>query len=203
MSEEEYRTIIFAGREDRNREYKRSFPWKAGKAHGETRAKVTKSILAMSNLRDGGHIVIGVEEASESGLDYTPAGMQDDHLQTFSYDKVADFVRNYADPYVTFDLDIVTLDGLDYVVIAVAGFEESPVICKKSYGDILSEGTIYVRSKSGRPRSEPVTIYPDTRELLDLAIERGIRRFLEMQARVGAIEAADKERFEHQLEDFS
>jgi len=199
---EEYRSIIFAGREDRNREYKQSFPWERAE-HGETMAKVTKSVLAMSNLRDGGHIVIGVEESSNPRADFVPAGMQDDHLQTFSYDRVADFVRNYADPYATFDLDVVTLDAKNFVVIAVVGFEESPVICKRSYADILSESAIYVRSRSGRPRSEPVTTYPDMRELLDLAIERGVRKFLERQARVGAIEVANEEKFEHQLGDFS
>jgi predicted HTH transcriptional regulator len=61
MSQEEYRSIIYAGSEDRNREYKRSFPWERS-SHGTAMAKVTKSILAMSNVRDGGHIVIGVEE---------------------------------------------------------------------------------------------------------------------------------------------
>ncbi|MCB0195684.1 MAG: ATP-binding protein [Anaerolineae bacterium] len=203
MSQEEYRSIIYAGSEDRNREYKSSFPWDRS-THGSPIAKVTKSILAMGNLRDGGHIVFGVEEISESGTSFNPIGMQNQHLRTFSYDTIADFVRNYAEPYVTFNLDQITLDEKNFIVISVIGFEENPVVCKKSYDNILAEGTVYIRSRSGRPRSEPLTNYPDMRELLDLAIERGVRRFLETQARVGnIISSNDEEQFNQQLVDFS
>ena len=195
---EEYRSIIYVGSEDRNREYKRSFPWNR-RAHGETMARVTKTILAMSNCRDGGHVVIGVED----GTPCQPVGMQDDHLATFSYDEVADFVRNYADPYARFTLDLVTLDSLNFVVIAVSGFSEFPVICRSSYGDILAESAIYIRPRSGRPRSAPISNYVDLREMLDLAIERGIRRFLEIQARVRVVTGTDVEQFEQQLRDFS
>ena len=201
MNRTEYQAIIYAGSEDRNREYKESFPWQD--THGKTKAKVVKGILAMSNLRDGGHIIIGVKEESGPSSRYTPLGVREDHLATFSDEAMADFVRNYADPYATFNLDVVFLNGMNFVVIAVRGFEESPVICKKDYGNILSNGRVYVRSRSGRPRSEPVTHYPDMRELLDLAVERGVRRFLERQARVGAIGPTDSEQFEQQLVDFS
>ena len=201
MNQEEYRSLIFAGREDRSREYKRSFPWERA-THGETLAKVVKSILAISNLRDGGHIVIGVNEDANSNGRYIPVGVKTEHVATFSHDKVADFVREYAEPYSRFFLEIVPLDGMDFVVIAIDSFDESPVICRRSYGDVLSEGTVYVRSRSGRPRSEPVTHYSDARDLLDLAVERGIRWFLERQARVSVSMVDDRKQFERQLEDF-
>lgn len=133
-------------------------------------AKVAKTILAMSNLRDGGHIVIGVEQTSDT--QFTPTDMSDDHFETFSYDILADFVRNYADPYALFALEGVLIDNKKFVVIAVKGFDEFPVICKDNYAEILSNGTIYVRSRSGRPRSEPISNYADMRELADWAIER-------------------------------
>jgi uncharacterized protein (DUF849 family) len=75
---EEYRMIIYAGREDRSREYKQSFPWQR-RGHGDTMAKIARTILAMSNLRDGGHIVVGVEDGT-----YLPKGMQAKHLSTVS-----------------------------------------------------------------------------------------------------------------------
>jgi type I restriction enzyme R subunit len=197
LMSEEYRMIIYAGREDRSREYKQSFPWQR-RGHGDTMAKIARTILAMSNLRDGGHIVVGVEDGT-----YLPKGMQAKHLSTFSYDKVADFVRNYADPYVSFSLDIVALDEMNFVVFAVSGFDEFPVICKSSYGNILAEGAVYIRPRNGRPRSARITSYAEMRELLDLATEKGVRRFLEMEARVGALGPTDTERFEQQLTDFS
>jgi len=195
---EEYRTIVYAGKEDRNREYKQSFPWER-KRHGETMAKIARTILAMSNLRDGGHIVVGVED----GTPCLPKGVQAKHLSTFSHDKVADFVRSYADPHVNFSLDIVTLDEMNFVVVAVSGFDEFPVICKSSYENILAEGAVYIRPRSGRPRSARITSYAEMRELLDLATEKGVRRFLEMEARVGILGPTDAEKFEQQLVDFS
>jgi predicted HTH transcriptional regulator len=201
MSSEEYRPIIFAQREDRNREFKQSFPW-IRSSHGNTMAKVTKTILAMSNLRDGGHIVIGVEEDPSGGGTYTPVGMQNNHLSSFSYENMADFVRAYAEPYVRFDIDVVDLNGKAFLVIAVAGFGGTPVICKKSYGNVLSEGTIYVRSRSGRPRSEPVSNYADMRELIDLAVESGVREFLETQSRISRSMPNDQELFDQQMGDF-
>jgi predicted HTH transcriptional regulator len=201
MSQEEYRQIIFAGSEERNREYKQSFPW-CRSSDGSTMAKVVKSILAMSNLSDGGHIVIGVNETSETKGRYEPVGMQSDHLETFSSEAIADFVRNYADPYAKLDLDFVSFEGLDFIVISVSTFDETPVICKSSYGNVLSEGAIYIRSRSGRPRSEPVTLYADMRKLMDLAVDRGIRSFLERRSRVEVADSDDREKFEQQLADF-
>jgi predicted HTH transcriptional regulator len=161
---EDYRPIIFAGREDRNREYKQSFAW--NRNNRPTMAKIAKTILAMSNLRDGGHIVIGVNEVAGVEMQFEAVGVQADHLPTFTYDKIADFVREYADPYIAFNLDPVPLDDMTFLVIAVAGFDEFPVICRKSYADVLSGATIYVRPRGGRPRSEPISNYADLRELL-------------------------------------
>lgn len=198
---EEYRALIYAGSEDRNREYKSSFLWDR-KKNGETLAKVTKSMLAMSNLRDGGHIIIGVEETGPPAQPFIERGMLEDHISTFSFDSIADFVRNYAEPPIEFNVELVNDDGKDFVIIAVKGFDEHPVICKKNYGNVLSEGIVYFRSRSGRPRSEPLRAYSDMRELMDLAVERGVRRFLALQARVmpGGIDG--EEQFEQQQQEF-
>lgn len=202
--EEEYQTIIYAGKETRNREYKQSFPWNRT-THGSEMAKVTKTILAMSNLRDGGHIVIGVNETSNPTQPYIAEGLAGGNLVTFNYEVIADFVRNYAEPYVAFNVDIVENSTTDasFVIIAVNGFQDYPVICKKSYADILHEGTVYVRPRGGRPQSGPILHYSDMRELLDIAVEKGVKRFLEIQARVGSLTNEDSELFEKQLDDFS
>jgi len=197
----EWRSIIYAGAEDRNREYKASFPWNKD-TDGATMAKVTKTILAMANLRDGGHIVIGVEEKGSEGR-FLAVGMKPEHLVTYSYDRVADFVKEYAEPYVRFDLDIVEVDKKEFVVISVEGFDQVPVICKRSFSDILSEGRVYIRPRSGRPRSAPLNRYVDMRELLDLATERGIRDFLERLHRVSPVSKFDDaEKFKAELGDF-
>ena len=201
MTPDDARALIQAKREDRSREFKESFPWRR-EAAGETMARVSKTILAMSNLRDGGRIVVGVAEPVQGSTDWRPVGVDPDHLGTFSFDTVADFVRKYAEPYARFDLDIVELGSAKYVVIAVEGFDEVPVVCKVSYGHILAEGAVYVRPRSGRPRSEPVSNYADMRELLDLAVERGIRRFLRAQTVARAAQQVDEQLFSQQIKEF-
>ena len=91
MANEEYRSIIYSSTEDRNREFKQSFPWQRS-THTNTMAKVTKTILAMANLRDGGHIVIGVEEDQNNPNLFNPVGVSQAHLETYSFEEIADFV---------------------------------------------------------------------------------------------------------------
>lgn len=195
----EWSPIIFAGSEDRNREYKASFPWNR-RTDGETMARVAKTILAMSNLRDGGHIVIGVKEDENGHGD--PEGMQPAHLATFSYDLIADFVKQYAEPYARFNLDVVQEQEEAFVILSVAGFDEVPVICRRSYGDVLSEGRVYVRPQSGRPRSEAVTAYIDMRELMDIGAEKRLRRYIEMISVASSPTDEDAGQFEQQMEGF-
>ncbi len=195
----EWAPIIFAGSEDRNREFKASFPWDKS-TDGETMARVTKTVLAMSNLRDGGHILIGVKEDSNGhGI---PEGMQQNHTASYSYDLVADFVKQYAEPYARFSLDVVEEQGNTFIILSVTGFDEAPVICRKSYGDILHEGRVYVRPQSGRPRSEAVGTYVDMRELMDLAVEKRLRRYVKMLSVASHPGDQDATMFEQQLEGF-
>jgi predicted HTH transcriptional regulator len=202
MRDEEYRAIIFAGSEDRNREYKQSFPWQRS-THTNTMAKVTKTILAMANLQDGGHIIIGVEEDNNDPNKFIPSGLTDAHLQTYAFEEIADYVRPYADPFVRMYLDQIEMDGMTFVVITIPGFEGVPVICKRSHSNILSEGNIYYRPRGGRPRSEPISNYSDMRDLIDLSVDYGVRDFLARRKRVDSILATDEEQFDEELGDFS
>ena len=60
MSEKEIADIIEYPNEERHLEFKGSVSW-----NGEIRAKITKSIIAFANLKDGGWIVIGKEEQTD------------------------------------------------------------------------------------------------------------------------------------------
>src|ERR1019366_1316467 len=67
------------------------------------------------------------------------------------------------------------------LVIAIHEFSDVPVICKRSLADgnkmILRDGAIYVRSNR-KPESREVANYDEMRELLDIATDRGVRRFV-------------------------
>jgi hypothetical protein len=55
----------------------------------------------MANRRDGGVVIIGVDETG-SGL--IPVGLNTADLSTWQYDDVADSLAAYADPSVSFEL---------------------------------------------------------------------------------------------------
>ncbi|MGB2696865.1 MAG: RNA-binding domain-containing protein, partial [Candidatus Zixiibacteriota bacterium] len=71
--------LVKSGREERNLEYKASKDWK----DHTTKAKITKTILGMANIRDGGVIVLGVEEIKDqSRFDFN--GMLPEHLGAYN-----------------------------------------------------------------------------------------------------------------------
>jgi predicted HTH transcriptional regulator len=66
--------LIAIRREERNLEYEQSTTW----GDKVFRVKIAKSILAMSNIRDGGHIIIGMERQADDT--YLPKGMEQSHI---------------------------------------------------------------------------------------------------------------------------
>lgn len=157
----------------------RGVEYKQGGALSDTRrlAKIMRAMMAMSNKRDGGLVLVGVEDSG------TVSGISSLDLSTWKADHLRDKVAAYAEPFIDFSLEILNVHGVEIVVLSVSEFEEVPVICKKSYEDsqnrnypILRDGTIYVRSRR-KPESIPVSTQTDMRELIDLATDKGIAKF--------------------------
>jgi hypothetical protein len=102
----------------------------------------------------------------------------------------------------------VTHDGKAFLVIRVHDFTEIPVFCRKNSGSepgkkglILQEGLLYVRSTT-KPETIPVRDPVLMRELLELAIEKGISSFDRRARRLGyARKPGDAESFDAQLEE--
>jgi predicted HTH transcriptional regulator len=156
----------------------------------------------MANRRDGGRVIIGVE-----GNDNTlnPVGFSDVDLPAWNYDDVADQIARYADPSVSFELEVKEYNGGIYIVLEVAEFTDIPVLCKRAYDNVLRNGACYVRTRR-KPETTEIPTQADMRDLLDLAIEKGVRRSLEWAQRVGLFipqaispPATDQERFDEQL----
>lgn len=173
--------LIYHGQEERNLEYKQSVNW----GDNEIKAKITKSIIAMSNLADGGDIVIGVQNNG------TPAGMNDADLQSFDHDSVKRHVNRHAVPFADFSLRKVSDKGKDFVVLQVVGFLLTPLICARGWGNELHKGVIYIRSKR-MPESTAISDEGDLRELLDLAVDKWNRYKLMRERRAGISQAPPK-----------
>ena len=200
MTDEEFSQIMILSHELRGVEFK-------GPGSSTDRrllAQVTKAVLGMANRRDGGTIVIGIDD---SGGELNQVGVDEKDIRSWNYDIVADRIAVYADPSVTFEVEIRNYNGVRFVVFQVDEFDDIPVLCKRSYGNVLREGACYVRTRR-KPETTEIPSQADMRDLLDLAVEKGVRSFLSQAHRAGLIsqsivtpQATDQERFDEQLGD--
>lgn len=154
------------------------------------RAKVIRGMLAMANRRDGGTVIIGVAEGGPTAaLD----GLSVADADTWKHDNLADSVAEYADPRLAFNSYLVEVDGHRVLAIEVEESADVPVLCKRTYQDgksvILRDGALYVRSNR-KPESREIANYDEMREVLDIATDKGVRRFV-ARARAAGLEAAD------------
>lgn len=200
MSSEQFAEILALGREQNGVEFKGP----GSRSDKTLQAQVVRAVLGMANRRDGGLVIIGVSEVS-TGIN--PTGVSEADLPSWTYDGLADSIAVYADPSVTFELQTIFLQNNKFVIIRVAEFEEVPVLCKRDCNTgnktVLREGACYVRSRR-KPETTEVRALADMRDLLDLATEKSLRKFLSRARGVGLntiemAEMSDEKMFDDQL----
>ncbi len=178
--------------------------------------KMVRAVLGMSNRRDGGRVIIGIQDTTNA---LTPIGLNDTDLATWNYDHVSDGLKEYADPSVSFDLETKQYQGKNYIVLTVTEFANIPILCKRQFtlsgAVILKEGACYMRSRR-KPETTEVSTQEDMRDLLGLATEKRLRRYLLQAQRAGvalvplpstvtplAEARPDQELFDNQLGDLT
>ncbi len=177
--------LIRHGREERNLEYKGPVNWSTP----AVKARLTKCILALGNIRDGGAIVIGVEQDKEN---FRRVGLDPADRDSLKQDGVAAHLAKFADPFVEVTVSHVRDDEMDFVIIQVREFDELPIICRRNGPGGLVAGAIYTRTRRMYECAE-VPGQAEMRELLEIAIEKG-RRKLEVRAvRAGFVRIAEDE----------
>ncbi len=175
MKAEDLEELLEAGRETPELDYKASCPWNV--------ATFAKDILAMSNMEDGGNIVIGVEELYNGR--FNPCGIKPEDKETYNIDTMKDQMGGFADPHADFSLHFSEdKEERHYVVIRVHPFKEVPVICKKSSKD-TNVGVMYFRNRDKCVQSAPISNSFDLRTVLERAA------FMKMRKLHSAIESAD------------
>jgi predicted HTH transcriptional regulator len=173
---------ILHGKEERYLEFKRSMTW----TNGLTKVKIAKAMMAMSNLNDGGVIVVGMRE---TGGMWVPEPMTPEQVASFTHDHVADYINAHATPSIQFSIDVITLNGHQFIIILVQGFGSFPVICKlpdKAGDETLDTGVIYYRSHR-KIQSAAISSDEDSRELFSMVIEKGFSRHVERFHRLGLV----------------
>src|SRR5712692_3907863 len=186
MTEEEFREYLALGRESRGVEFKGP----GSRTDKHFFARVVRAVIGMANRRDGGVVILGVEE--HAGV-LNPVGLSREQLGTWNrYDHVAQALGNYTDPSVGFGVEVVHFEGDQFIVLRVAEFEEWPVLCAGEFQgqgqgrsqDVLRRGALYLRGRRSIETAE-IPSLEELRELLELATEKQLRRFLSTAQRVG------------------
>lgn len=204
LSDEDVAAFLTLGHESRGVEFKG-----AGSAGDSAfRAVVIRAALGIANRRDGGYIIVGVDDNDPTS---GQPGLSEAEIDSWmAFDDLATWFGEYVDPAMQFEVAVrSTHTGAPVIVIEVQEFEDVPVLCRRAYDPTLKRGALYTRSHA-RPETSDTHQHAELRELLDLAIEKGLRRFVERATRAGlAVGVApddhrteDDARFTAQLEDW-
>jgi predicted HTH transcriptional regulator len=162
---------------------------------------LAKDVLAISNIRDGGIIIIGVEKTGQI------CGLSKEQLETYDTDVMIDFINKYASPSIA--IDIVThkyqTEGISeriLLIIQIHEFEELPIICKKGNSGELKQAGVYFRP-IGKPESRLIREESEMKELLEIALEKKLKKWLVQQKRIGLnleqTGQSNKDEFEEEL----
>ena len=165
MTTEELESKLEGGAETQTLDIKAACDWNA--------ESMAKDILAMSNVQDGGYLIVGVEDGTFARQGITPT-----QRATYNLDTMRDQMAPFADPHVTFIVEFPhDSNGLEYAVIRVFPFDEVPVICRKGSRD-TRPGVVYYRNTDARVQSAAVSNAYDMRDIITSATVKMMQRMV-------------------------
>jgi len=153
----------------------RSLDFKGPMMFGPSKAEKAerlKCMMAFANTRDGGYLLIGVEQ---NGGRFVPRGVTRDQARSFDPTDIGNFAKNYCSVSLHLTSQVVDVDGVDLLLVRVAEFDDEPVVCTKDLDDasgkaIVRAGSIYVLTPDAR--CVAIEASEAMRALLDLAIQK-------------------------------
>jgi len=171
LSEELIAQLLESGYELRNIEYKSPFNWSDKKATW-IKEKTIRAILATTNTRSGGQIVIGVETKDDKSINLK--GVTDEELKSLEdFDGIKGEVDGFSFTNTDFDISWGSHKNKKYVVLTIHEFSEIPAICRKN-GEtkgVLTIYDIYARSKKA-PYSSIKATDAELREMIHMAVDK-------------------------------
>jgi hypothetical protein len=143
-----------------------------------------------------------------------PIGLSDEQAESWlSFDDLAASVNEYASPCVRFEPVLHTFRGRKFIVIRVYQFDDIPILCAKDYNEpgkapVLRRGACYVRARH-KPETSEIPSEEEMRELLELAIDQGVRKLVIRAQKAGLFPTipstpaprSDETLFEKQIEE--
>lgn len=169
MNDEEIRRLLATKAESANLDFKEGFPWT--KENRDKKYELARDLIAMANTKDGGRVVLGVRDS-----DFELIGVSEEIFESIDPNTVVQMVHDNAAPKVKCEVIKKIIDNLRIIVLDVAEFEETPIVCTNSIlstdgrRQILREGAIYIRTIAAT--TEEISSPDDMRSLIGRAITR-------------------------------
>jgi predicted HTH transcriptional regulator len=151
--------------------------------------RVMRAVLAMSNIIDGGRVIIGVDERAMAAM--MPGLTPDQSRAWADHDRVRDLIAKYADPPLAVESYAHQLRSKACVVVLeIPGLAGMPHFCsgerqtRDNKGLVLRKGALYVRTIH-KPQSVEVSGTAEMNEILDAAVTARLRAFVQTSQRAG------------------
>lgn len=187
MNVEQLQERLAAGGEQRNFELKGPLSL----SEKAVQAKIARAVLGMANHRDGGHIVIGIDETvDDTGFPrYNMRGLDATAFASWSQDNVRARMAEFADPHVEIDVIHLSVGEAAIVVLRIYEFSETPVLARKEAAQpdgkqVVRKSALYVRGR-GKVESVEAPTSGEMRDVIDLAVEKRLRSFIATASRAG------------------
>ncbi|MBA3842882.1 MAG: putative DNA binding domain-containing protein [Actinobacteria bacterium] len=147
-------------------------------------AKIARAALGMGNLRDGGYVVIGIDDKRQTAM--LPGLTEVDLASWLNYDNVADGLARFSDPPLRFDVAKRSLSsGAEVALLRVEEFEDVPHLCTRDSGlDTTRRGALYIRSRKS-PATTEIALSSELRDILSLSTQKALRDFVQTAGRAG------------------
>jgi len=179
--------ILAVPDEGRGIEFKESFSWALnidGLQSNNKAQEVIRSILGMSNIKDGGKIFIGVRQGKDpTEPKFVSKGMNENDLNTYDQDLIFEQVRNFGKPEPQFQILNMEYEGKYFILFNVQSFLFAPIICYNyKHLNRLEMSALYIRTF--KPETKKVTEVVEMREIVELAIEKELDLFSARMQRV-------------------
>ncbi len=174
LDEKTMASILEGNTESLTLEFKESFDFKDVNSLW-MRDCLIRAILAMSNTRTGGQVVIGIKEKNNR---FKFVGMKKIHLLRLSEDDLKTKVEFFSNSPVDYDVHVGSYKRKKFVVITVREFSRYPSICKNNGEsktengkpkNVLEIGTIYIRTIKEKPSSVKLLDPSDVQDFVERA----------------------------------
>ncbi len=149
------------------------------------RASLAKDVIGWSNCKDGGYLLIGVDDKT-----HDPAGLSEAQVATWDAADLTSSLSAFAAPPPVVQVFRGSLpDGTILVAVRVVPFQDQPLVCIKSVDhrghSVTRSGALYIRAPG--TQTKEITTEAEMRELLGRAyVTRADRLLSEIKALIDA-----------------